>query len=252
MGIGGFLRKLVFGPKRKAEPVVIGSQNGPVPEQVLNTRPQSGFVPMPHTAHVQVPDDGAERLGSAMPQFRSDSDVHERLDESGKPYDWKQTSEYLPSDWAKQIFPKDLVGLPPVSIERRRGEAWLVDSVHGRLIAPGSLPLQALGIISFNVRGSQHYDAAIARAAPRPLDRLSAVHEPTNLHDKNTIAICAPGSSEPMGYVNKANAARIAERMRNGAKFSAVALRTPGYGAGGFSVVLTDDVTMAHLMRNIG
>lgn len=58
------------------------------------------------------------------------------------------------------------------------------------------------------------------------------VPEPDNPHDKNAIAMCAPGSKVGFAHVQRGRAPAIAKRIDAGEDLATVSLRGPGRGKG--------------------
>lgn len=187
-------------------------------------------------------------LGKAEAEERAPADAVAPAElvapeESPQEIEPKYVSDYLPDELQERLFPADLQGVPPVRVKPRRGEAWLVDDVYGRLITPGNRRLTKLGVISLNLRGVEHYRKNHRSATLKPLGKLELVREPDNPHDKNAVAVCAPGTIAPLGYVNKALAGQLAKRLDAGEELAAVLLRKQP-----FSIVIATPEVMRHLL----
>jgi hypothetical protein len=57
------------------------------------------------------------------------------------------------------------------------------------------------------------------------------VREPHNPHDKNAVAMCAPGSRTTFAYVQKDQAPAVARRLDAGEGMAGVSMRGPGRGS---------------------
>ena len=59
---------------------------------------------------------------------------------------------------------------------------------------------------------------------------MDLVRQPENPHDANAVAMCAPGNSDPFGFVQSGRAATIARRMDSGEDLVGVSMRGPAGG----------------------
>lgn len=107
----------------------------------------------------------------------------------------------------------------------------------GGLINPKGPGLRSLGLYSSHARGADHYRAAYRSADLRHGQWIDLKREPQNSHDKNAVAMRAPGSSRTIGYVQRGRAPAVAKRMDAGEDLAAVSMRGPGRGRG-------DDTTL--------
>jgi hypothetical protein len=101
----------------------------------------------------------------------------------------------------------------------------------GALINPKSPGLRALGLVVTYARGSEHYASAFRTADLRKGQPVELHREPDNPHDRNAIALHAPGARKPFGYVQRGRAPGLARRLDAGEQLAAVSLRGPGRGS---------------------
>lgn len=59
---------------------------------------------------------------------------------------------------------------------------------------------------------------------------IDLAREPENPHDKNAVAMCAPGSRVLFAYVQRGRAPAVARRMDAGENMAAVSMRGPSKG----------------------
>lgn len=240
MGVGGFLRKLGFGSKPKSDPVVIGSQRGPVPEQVLNARPQPGFVQAARAERVQAPGDSGQQASERV-----------QSPANGAPTEAAEyVSQWLSATEAKDLITSDAEGRPNLRLAGNGESLMFTVGDTGRFITAGSRQLPRLGIWAFNVRGTNHMPGNGRTEEASPRSKLKLVREPANEFDPNAIAVLSE-RGKILGYVNKGNAARMAKLLDKGAEFEVISLH--GSGAGyesiGVTVVATSPEMMRHLTR---
>lgn len=119
-----------------------------------------------------------------------------------------------------------------------RPNLWLVRSVDrlmvwspmfgGALINPKSTALRRFGLISSYVRGGYYYSDAFRDADLRPGSRVELHAEPDNPHDRNAVALHAPGDSRKLGFVQRGRAPAVARRIREGEDMAALSMFGPG------------------------
>lgn len=166
----------------------------------------------------------------------------------------RSQSPYITPDIAKEVLILGPDGMPPLHLERRGAELWLVTDSTRHLVPPKNGNLRRLGIYAFGVRGSSHYAPAVKAGNFSAGQPVALKREPDNQSDTNAVAICAHGSNRRAGYVNKQKAAALAKRLDAGETLSAVALRgsPPGSIDGGpFSVLVTTPEILSHLEREL-
>ena len=127
------------------------------------------------------------------------------------------------------------------------------DSKPGAMVNPKSPRLHKLGIYSFSVCGTSHYEAAVKSANLRPGQPVRLARAPDNPYDSNAIAVFAEKGRKPIGYVNKQNAARLAKLIDRGEDIAAITTRGNRPGSVGLvpMVVAARREVLAHLMRRL-
>lgn len=95
----------------------------------------------------------------------------------------------------------------------------------GALLNPKGPGLRKLGLLHSGVRGAQHYRGRRVRGKGAWVELR---REPDNPHDKNAVAMYAPGARSKFGYVQKGRAATLAKRMASGADMAGVSLNAEG------------------------
>lgn len=108
----------------------------------------------------------------------------------------------------------------------------------GGLINPKGPGLRQFGLLASHARGANHY-RSVYRAADLSKGRwIDLVRELDNPHDKNAVAMCAPGSRAVFAYVQRGRAPAVARRIDAGEDMAAVSMRGPGAGRGDDSTLV--------------
>lgn len=150
-------------------------------------------------------------------------------------------SKYLSASDQPRLLVPDESGALPVTVR----DGFFVYVPTGQLMPPANRVLNALGVVSFRVRGTQHYPGAksgnTAPGQPAILRR-----EPQNEFDANAVAVhanTASGRLAKVGYVNKGLARSLAKRMDAGESVEGLFMRgsAPGDWDDSPCVVIADD-----------
>lgn len=160
--------------------------------------------------------------------------------------------EYMDTGTETQGLTLDAAGLPSGHLRLDRGRLLIV-TPRG-IVNPKSTRTYKLGIYSFSIRGSDHYGNAPKTGDFRPGAPVRMVREPDNEYDPDAVAIYAGRARSKSGYVNKANAKRIAKRLDAGDDLVAISTRGDGPGQIGLIpyVMVAERRVMAHLLRETG
>lgn len=261
MGVGGFLRKLGLGPKGKAEPVAIGSKNGPVPERVLNARPQPGFVPTPRAEPVPVLDDGGRQVSVPVKTVpgRAPTGTKKVLT---KPHWANATQAFLEPDPAQMLTDAEIAKLLPagangtanLKLIRWHDEIWFSLADTAKLLHHDNLRLSSRGICASDARGISYRteNARIGNFTPGSIAKL--VREPHNEFDPNAVAIVAANGRTRTGYIKASKAKHLAKLMDAGDTIEVLVLRGEPrgqYSGGPVTVLATSPEMMRHLTREL-
>lgn len=87
-----------------------------------------------------------------------------------------------------------------------------------------------LGLYSSSARGAKYHASAYRAADLGKGQCVELRREPDNAHDKNAVAMYAPGARSAFAYVQRGRAPAIARRMDAGEDMAAVSMRGPGRG----------------------
>ena len=140
---------------------------------------------------------------------------------------------YVAKEDEARYLTRDEAGLPALRLVDSGDRLSIWSPLDGgALINPKGPGLRKLGLYASYARGSQYYASAFKAADLRKGKWVDLVREPDNPHDRNAIAMCAPGSKVGFGHVQKGRAPAIARRMDSGEDMAAVSLRGPGRGNG--------------------
>lgn len=144
---------------------------------------------------------------------------------------WRE--DYVSKDEEARYLTRDENGLPTVRLADAGDRLGIWSPLDGgALINPKGPGLrQCLGLCTSYARGSGHYASAY-RAADLSYGRwVDLKREPENVHDKNAVAMCTPGSRVPFGYVGRGRAVSVARRMDAGEDMAGVTIWGPGRGS---------------------
>lgn len=138
-------------------------------------------------------------------------------------------SDYVPSEQEADYLARDESGLPTLRLVEA-GDRLAIWSPYngGGLLNPKGPGLRHFGLIGSGARGSAYHASAFRSADLRPGRPVQLRREPDNEHDKNAVALYAPGARAPFGYVQRGRAPSLARRMDAGEDMAAVCLRGPG------------------------
>lgn len=138
---------------------------------------------------------------------------------------------YVPKEDEARYVTRDEEGLPTLRFVDSGDRLSIWSPLDGgALINPKGPGLRSLGLCSSSARGAAHYPTAFRNADLRKGKWVDLKREPENPHDKNAVALCAPGSRVPFGYVQRGRAPVVAKRMDKGEDMAAVSLRGPAKG----------------------
>jgi hypothetical protein len=138
---------------------------------------------------------------------------------------------YVPKEDEARYITRDEAGLPTLRLLDSGDRLSIWSPIDGgALINPKGPGLRSLGLYSSYARGSDHYPSAFRAADLRKGKWINLKREPDNPHDRNAVAMCAPGSRVPFAYVQRGRAPAVARRMDTGEDMAAVSLRGPGKG----------------------
>jgi hypothetical protein len=168
----------------------------------------------------------AERAWLAEPEEHDQDDVNVEA-----PYGVVYRSEYVPKENEARYLTRDANGLPELRLVDA-GDRLVIWSPRdgGALINAKNPGIRHLGLYASYARGSNHYASAY-RAADLSKGRwVDLKREADNRHDRNAVAMCAPGSRVPFAYVQRGRAPAVARRMDTGEDMAAVSMRGPGKG----------------------
>jgi hypothetical protein len=144
---------------------------------------------------------------------------------------WRE--DYVPKDDEARYLTRDENGLPTVRLADAGDRLGIWSPLDGGgLINPKGPGLrQRLGLCTSYARGSGHYASAYRAADLRHGHWVDLRREPDNPHDRNAVAMCAPGSRVPFGYVGRGRAPSLARRMDSGEDMAGVTIWGPGRGS---------------------
>lgn len=144
---------------------------------------------------------------------------------------WRE--DYVPKDDEARYLTRDENGLPTVRLADAGDRLGIWSPLDGgALINPKGPGLRRrLGLCTSYARGSGHYRGAY-RAADLTHGRwVELKREPDNPNDPNAVAMCAPGSRVPFGYVGRGRAASVARRIDAGEDMAGVTIWGPEPGS---------------------
>jgi hypothetical protein len=138
---------------------------------------------------------------------------------------------YVAKNDEARYLTRDEAGLPTLRLVDSGDRLSIWSPVDGgALVNPKGPGLRAMGLCTSYARGSKYNAVAFKAADLRKGKWVDLVREPDNQHDKNAVAMCAPGSSVRLAHVQRGRAPAIARRMDGGEDMAAVSLRGPGAG----------------------
>ncbi len=139
---------------------------------------------------------------------------------------------FVPKDEEARYLARDEDGLPTVRLVDAGDRLAIWSPLEGgALINPKGPGLrQSLGLCTSYARGADHYATAYRNADLRQGRWIDLQREPENPHDRNAVAMCAPGSLAPIGYVSRGRAPAVARRMDKGEDMAGVTIWGPSRG----------------------
>ena len=139
--------------------------------------------------------------------------------------------DFVPKDDEARYLTRDENGLPSIRLVDAGDRLAIWSPIDGgALINPKGPGLRSLGLYSSYARGADHHASAYRNADLRKGRWIDLKREPDNPHDRNAVAMHAPGARSPFAYVQKGRAAAVARRMDSGEELAAVSMRGPGCG----------------------
>ncbi len=157
-----------------------------------------------------------------------EEDDPEPVEEPGRVV-WRD--DYVSKEDEGRYMTRKADGLPNLHIADAGDRLAIWSPVDGGgLINPKGPGLRHLGLYASYARGADHYRSAYRAADLSKGKWVDLVREPDNPHDKNAVAMCAPGSRIAFAYVQRGRAPAVARRMDAGEDMAAVSMRGPGKG----------------------
>ncbi len=140
-------------------------------------------------------------------------------------------SDYAPKDSEARYLSRDAQGLPTLRLVDAGDRLAIWSPLSGgALLNPKGPGLRAFGLVATYARGAQHNAPTFRTADLRKGRPVELRREPDNPHDRNAIALHAPGARKPFAYVQRVRAAALAKRMDAGEALAGVSLWGPGPG----------------------
>lgn len=140
-------------------------------------------------------------------------------------------SDYLPKDFEAGHVIRDAEGLPMLRlVDAGDRLAFMLPGVGGALVNPKGPGLRALGLVTTYARGATHHAPTFRTADLRKGRPVELHQEPDNPHDRNAIALHAPGARKPFAYVQRGRVASLVKRLDAGEALGGVCLWGPGPG----------------------
>jgi hypothetical protein len=140
-------------------------------------------------------------------------------------------ADYVPSEQEAEHLTRDDEGLPRLRLVDAGDRLAIWSPLGGgALLNPKGTGLRRFGLVATYARGSTYHASAFRAADLRKGRPVELRREPDNPHDKNAVALYAPGARAPFGYVQRGRAPAIARRMDAGEHMAGVSLRGPGRG----------------------
>lgn len=137
--------------------------------------------------------------------------------------------DYVPKGPDADLLTRDAAGRPNLCLQHVVDRLVIVSLAQpAALINPKSRSLHMLGLFVSCTRGEIFYAAAARAADLRPGAWVELRREPTNLYDRNAVALHAPGIERRFGYVQREKARAVARLMDSGTDVAAISMRGPG------------------------
>ena len=263
MGIGEFLKKLGFGSKPKAAPLVIGSQNGHVPDHVLNAVPQADFVPAPLLDPVEEPTDNSGKPESApviqvLPPVSLNPEIA-----LTKPHWGNASNAFLEPDPALMLTDAEIAKLLPtgpkgtanLKLIRWHDEIWFSLGDTGKFLHHDNRRLLSRDIFASDARGISYRTENARIGNFTPGNRAKLMREPGNEFDANAVAIVASNGRTRTGYIKASKAKHLAKLLDAGDTLEVLVLRGEPrgeYSGGPVTVLAASSEMMTHLTRELG
>lgn len=211
-----------MGPFRRRHESTDGadrSNRSPVAEDADALARDQGYMSAAHKA-------GSE-AGKRARAARTPADSNARAKSVGS----VSGAEYLTSEQEAAALNPGPGGLPDARLQRVRDRLLVVTSAGW--VNPKSRTAYRYGLHSFQLRGTNHYAAALKSGRFTPGAPVRLVREADNGHDPNAVAVYAQSGRDRAGYVPASQARRLAPMMDSGVEFAAVSTRGAGSGRDG-------------------
>jgi hypothetical protein len=138
---------------------------------------------------------------------------------------------YVPKEEEAGHMTRDEAGLPTLRLVDAGDRLAIWSPVDGgALINPKGPGLRSLGLCSSYARGAGYHASTYRTADLRKGQWVDLRREPENPHDKNAVAMYAPGARSAFAYVQRGRAPAVARRMDAGEDMAGVSMRGPGRG----------------------
>lgn len=161
-----------------------------------------------------------------------------------------ESSIYLHSSRWDELLVTDADGMPTLYLQVSSGRLRMTEPTTGQFVSVGNRKLRKMGLWTANLRGVDHYEAAIREGSFEPGAQLRLKREPENPYDKNAVAVCSAGSDQTAGHINKGMAAGLSKLIDSGAQLEVISLSGPERGAfEGVHVLIASPELMAHMLR---
>lgn len=140
-------------------------------------------------------------------------------------------SDYLPKEFESGHVCRDANGEPVLRlVDAGDRLAFYLPDVGGSLVNPKGPGLRAIGLATTYARGSTFYAPTYRTADLRKGRPVELRREPDNPHDRNAIALHAPGARKPFAFVQRGRATSLAKRIDQGETLAGICLWGPGPG----------------------
>lgn len=139
--------------------------------------------------------------------------------------------DFVPKESEARYITRDAAGLPTLRLVDAVDRLAIWSPVDGgALINPRGPGLRSLGLYASYARGAGYHASAYRTADLRQGKWIDLKREPNNPHDKNAVAMHAPGAHSAFAYVQRGRASAVARRIDAGEEMAGVSMRGPGRG----------------------
>jgi hypothetical protein len=212
-----------------------------LPPSASPTPPPAPAPPAPAPRSLAAEEERIRRqIDAGAAKIRADAEreaaevAFEEMDDAeleGVPRRGVWREDYVAKDDESRYLSRNTDGRPNLYLADAGDRLAIWSPMEGGgLINPRGPGLRQLGLYTSQARGADHYRIAYQAANLRKGQWIDLLREPKNPHDKNAVAMCAPGSRVAFAYVQRGRAPAVARRMDAGEDMAAVSLRGPGEG----------------------